>query len=542
MRFNDMIATVLAGSTGRPEAREAQWRQLVDLLAQRQPGAQDSARDQAFEFLRDQRGIVAPRVRAAAAASLAGLAIDPDLVLFFAQDRAEIAAPLLRSVRLDADDWLRILPRLGPTARALLRHRRDLPGDVRRALASFGPSDLVLGRDAEAEPTGTEAEPADTASGEAGSPILELVERIEAYQRQRREPTEPETGAGPTISAGPVDAFRWETGTEGVISWVEGAARGPLVGVSIATAADATQSGVDQDASHAFGRREPFRNARLHVASAEGAGGEWRASGVPVFDPARGGFLGYRGGARRAAELTSASPSAFGPALPPDALRQLIHELRTPLNAIMGFAELIEGQFMGPAADRYRTRAADIMDQASRLLGTVDDLDTAARIETQRLAETGGRSDAAALLERLRPSFDKAARQRGARLTLTVATGLPEVAVAPHVSERLLARLLAATIGLAQKGEGIAADLERATHDAREAIAFSIDRPKAVAGVDASALLDPAFTPAGDWPTAPALGLGFALRLVGNLAQAAGGELAIGDDRIQLLLPAAPNA
>ena len=48
---------------------------------------------------------------------------------------------------------------------------------------------------------------------------------------------------------------------------------------------------------------------------------------------------------------------------------------------------------MGPAADRYRTRAADIMDQASRLLTTVDDLDIAARIETRRLDRDGGRSD-----------------------------------------------------------------------------------------------------------------------------------------------------
>ena len=135
MRFNDMIATVLAGSTERPEAREAQWRQLVDLLAQRQPGAPDAARGEAFAFLREQRAMIEPRIRAAVAASLAGLAIDPDLVVFFAEDRAEIAAPLLRSVRLGGDDWLRALPRLGPTARALLRHRRDLPREVKRALA-----------------------------------------------------------------------------------------------------------------------------------------------------------------------------------------------------------------------------------------------------------------------------------------------------------------------------------------------------------------------------------------------------------------------
>ena len=50
-----------------------------------------------------------------------------------------------------------------------------------------------------------------------------------------------------------------------------------------------------------------------------------------------------------------------GTDLPADSLRQLIHELRTPLNAIVGFAELIDGQYMGPAAANYRVRAADII-------------------------------------------------------------------------------------------------------------------------------------------------------------------------------------
>lgn len=533
MRFNDMIATVLAGSAERPEAREAQWRQLVDLLAQRQPGAPAAARAEAFAFLREQRTVIGPRVRAATAASLTGLAIDPELLAFFAEDRAEVAAPLLRSVRLGADDWLRILPRLGPTSRALLRHRRDLPRDVRRALESFGPSDLVLGRQP-ADPAAPQ--PVEAPRAESGSPILELVERIEAYRRRRSEPAVVE----PAEAIAPPAAFRWEAGAEGVIRWVDGAPRGSLVGLSIATTADAAQSGVDEAASDAFERRAPFRDARLRIAGQAGAEADWRASGVPFFDAGRGAFLGYRGAARRA-RATDTAPSAFGPALPPDALRQLIHELRTPLNAIMGFAELIEGQFMGPAADRYRTRAADIMDHASRLLSTVDDLDTAARIETRRLAETFGRSDPAALLERLRQSYDNAARQRGARFELAIAGGVPEAAVAPDVTERLLARMLAATIGLAREGEEITADLDRTARGDAEMLAFSIDRPRAVEGLDASALLDPAFTPAGDWPAAPALGLGFALRLVRNLADAAGGELVIGADRIRLLLPAVPS-
>src|SRR5690606_23850131 len=96
-----------------------------------------------------------------------------------------------------------------------------------------------------------------------------------------------------------------------------------------------------------------------------------------------------RGTARRPRlDEIAGAPSAagvFGTPFPADALRQLIHELRTPLNAIIGFSEMIEGQFLGPAAAPYRGRAGDIIHQARRLLSAVDDLDTAARIETDRL-------------------------------------------------------------------------------------------------------------------------------------------------------------
>jgi hypothetical protein len=50
-------------------------------------------------------------------------------------------------------------------------------------------------------------------------------------------------------------------------------------------------------------------------------------------------------------------------------------------------------------------------------------------------------------------------------------------------------------------------------------------------------LLDPGYNPDGDWPDAPVLGLGFALRLVRNLAGAAGGRLDIDEKRFLLRLP-----
>ncbi len=544
MRFDDMIATVLEQPGDRPDRVAVQWRQLVDLLAQRR-GEQSPLSERAFCLLRRFRDRVDARFRQETARSLAGLPVDPDLVAFFAEDRPEIASPVIGAARLRATDWISILPRMGPTARSLLRHRRDLPPEVNKALSAFGASDLVIEGAAGAPPSPvSEPEPDSPEAVGSESQISELVQRIETYRRQREE-GQPAPARAPLVTERCTE-FRWECGTDGVIRWIEGAPREALVGQSIAVIAALGHYGVDGQAAGAFEKRSPFRDARFKVPGEGGASGDWRISGIPFFDPARGNFLGYRGTARRPRLDETARPEEpagiFGSQLPPDSLRQLIHELRTPLNAIVGFAELIEGQYMGPAARGYRAQAAEIMEQARRLLSAVDDLDTAARIETSRLQLEESQVDAVALLGRLHESYQKIASQRGALLTLDIAPGLPLARVEAEAAERMFARLLAATIGLAGEGETLETRMDRMSGSARSMLRLTVGRPQAIAGLSESELLDPGYSPEGDWPAAPALGLGFALRLVRNLAQASGGDLEVKADRIRLDLPAGTEA
>ena len=538
-----MIATVLRGSEADPTAAAAKWRQIVDLLAQDAGDATDC--EEAFAWLRAMRPRIPAATRRAVAEALAGRRVAPPILSFFAEDQAAVAGPLIAGARLSPEEWLALLPALSPTARSLLRHRRDLGHDVRHALDAFGASDLALSGSVDA----SALSPA-VARGE--TQIRDLVERIENFRRHR------ETAGPPALDDIPrIEGFHWEAGADGVILWVEGAPRGPIVGQSIASIADRGQFGIDGQAAGAFEKRAPFRDARFSVAGGGVASGDWRISGVPFFDPAQGHFLGYRGSARRprvdevarvderARPPVAAPDGLFGTGIPADSLRQLIHELRTPLNAIVGFAEMIDGQYMGPAAARYRSRAADIMEQARRLLSAVDDLDTAARIETSRLQLDDSPVDAVALLCRLHDAYERVARQRGSRISIEIARNLPPARVELGAVERMFARMLAATIGLAAQGETIAATMEMGRVPAesgepaaRPMLCLSIDRPKAIEALSERDLLDPGYSPEGDWPGAPALGLGFALRLVGNLADAVGGALVVGERRFSLYLPA----
>src|SRR3954468_4309586 len=307
-----MIATVLAQREEPPSALAAKWRQLVDLLAQ---GAEESDSADAFAWLRDARARLPAALRRQAAESLSGRRVSPGILAFFAEDQPQVAAPLLAGARLPAEAWLDLLPSLTPTARSLLRHRRDLPSDVSHALAGFGGSDLA--------PSGGVAEEAgvDTATAAAVEPLLrrgdsqirELVARIETFRRQREaEPASPDAPA-------PVESFHWEAGVDGILFWVEGAPRGPIVGQSIASIAERGQYGVDGQAAGAFEKRAPFRDARFSVAGSGAASGDWRISGVPFFDPRQGHFLGYRGTARRPRVDEVARPDS-APVAPGDGL------------------------------------------------------------------------------------------------------------------------------------------------------------------------------------------------------------------------------
>ena len=746
MRFDDTLETVLAGDLGTPFGMQSAWRQLVDLIGRRRVPPDTRA----ISVLRRIRPQVPPPVRQASARGLEFANPPVPLVRLFALDELPIALPVLRSARMASADWLQLLPDLTPSARAIVRNRRDLSPVVRRALDTYGPIDFVLPDEsrrfepeipeaapevieeveaaiveaqvatvpeqgpadrqeatagieeveaeasvtaesiveaqspekraprapepqgdssttvekparamppeqliywtqvlatptpsappvaprADAQPlpepmpeespspeatwdtparseegpavapqeepvapedlsfialagfsaslpnptivprlqastvqSGTVeavpasqpiAEPAEAAQesemaivetleppaidahatqraedGERPGPfqISEVVARIDAFWRDREE-----AGSAPPPVFEPARSFRFETDAKGVVRWVDGVSRAPLVGLSLdhPGAAEGVPSGprIDAVAVGAFRRRAGFSNARLEVDGDSDAAGDWLISAIPVFDPANGRFTGYRGTARRPRVDERAEPARPEGASPADSLRQLVHELRTPTNAIAGFAEMIEAQMLGPVAEPYRDRAGVIRGQAKELLGAIDDLDLAARIDSAALTLVPAKVALRPLLAGIADDLAQLAALRGAAIALPV----DDLSVEGdrRAVERLLARLMATLVSASGEGERIG--VRMTLDDAM--VAISIDRPRTLADYPGESVLG-IDDELGD---ATLLGTGFALRLARNLARELGGGLVIEPESLTLRLPAAVNA
>lgn len=581
MRFDDSLKTVLSADMDSGFGAQSAWRQLVDLMGRGRIAADEPG----LARLRMLRQAVPLQVRSASARALAFATPPAPLVGLFAEDAFAVAAPLLRTVTLDADTWIALLPRLSPQGRALLRHRRDLPAAVGRALESFGSVDFVLpdaavAADVAPVPVTSDVGPAEVEPAVAPTPVVDapapepvviapvpapveaepivvaprvvamptvavappeprpiaaggfqiadVVARIDAFQRQR----EPLAAPAEAVEQAPATCFRFDTDSAGVICAVDGVTRGPLIGVSLAVGAPQGVVRIDAGINGAFRQRQRFADVRLDVGGSSDAGGAWRVTGEPQFDAATGRFTGYAAIARRPRSDEEAGRPAQGSGAS-DSLRQLVHELRTPTNAISGFAELIESQLLGPVSPVYRDHAATIRRHADGLIAAIEDLDTAARIEGRALELRPRAVAIEPLLERIAADLAPLATLRGTALDIHP-MGDHAALADDRAMERLLSRLLATLTSAAVAGERI--DIAEAPAPAGQ-VALCFARPHALGtgGEDALLSID---ADAGE-EGAPLLGAGFALRLARNLASEMGGALIFGDHLLTLRLPAA---
>lgn len=538
MRFDDTLTTVFAQPVSDPGAKAAVWMQIVDILAQDRGTISPDMRDKALARVVELRGGVAPEHRRSAAAAVAFQCESKELVSLFGCDRPSIAAPVLSSARLSDADWEDVLPGLPSPSRALLRQRKDLSPDVQRMLAAFGASDFALpsGEWLSSELLNDDRQdvplPAHT---DTVAQIKDLVARIEAYRKDRAD--DGEEFFLPGGEEAPVDTFRFEAGVDGLINWVEGAPRGPVIGIELGAMAEIGEHGVDGHAAGAFRRRTPFRNARMRVPGQGLAAGDWLISGLPLFDAASGRFEGYRCTARRPLRDEQPFLRAHGlvsQGLPPDSLRQLVHELRTPLTAIRGFAEMISAQLLGPVSSPYRDRAEAIIADARKLLAMFDDLDAAAKIERGAFE---GRSVAGvepiSTLQAVVQDIAPAGSAYRTRLRLDLELELPNVLIDLVTLDRLFSRIVSVALSASQEGDS----MDLALHRTGSALQFRVDRPARLAGLSVAQMFDASLEGSESIDDGPPLGLSFALRLIDSMATAVGATFEILEDAFLLRLP-----
>jgi signal transduction histidine kinase len=216
-----------------------------------------------------------------------------------------------------------------------------------------------------------------------------------------------------------------------------------------------------------------------------------------------------------------------------ESLRETIHEIKTPLNAIIGFAEIIDGQYLGPAHRTYRHRAAEIVSQARILLAAIEDLDFAARVQTGS-AQHKDPVDLGQILPPLIEELAERALARNVQLRVAPIADQPPWSRDRGLAARLLRRLLGAVIDSASAGEAIKVEV----HEERGRCLVSVTRPVSTVNLTERQMLDPSFLSSGE-EEGSRLGLGFALRLVRGLVRLAGGSLKFTADQIVLTIRAA---
>jgi signal transduction histidine kinase len=506
LRFDDRLQTMLDAPVADNRDRAIRWRQRVDMVSRIDHGTPSEAARNALEVIRRDAFEVDEAIRAATLRAIAGRKLPADLLRVLAAQPVRISAPVFAGLTLTASEAADLLADADDEVSALV---------------------TVTGGAAAETPVAVEPELPSTAPPEAPS-ISDMVERIERLQQTRKveaaPPPRPRAATRPATAEGRL--FEWESDASGHIAWVEGAPRGALVGRPLGG------DGVgllERQAASRLGQRHPFVDVPLAVG--EPLAGSWTATGVPAFDPATGRFLGYRGLARRTDGAAPATP--LSRETDTDALRELVHEIKTPLNAIIGFAEIIDGQYLGPAHRNYRERAAVIVGQARQLLEAVEDPDFAAKLRAARATTVRDGSRFSDLFPAVAVELEQCLALHGGDLEVDIDDDRHRCALPPELAGRLLRRLLLSLCRVVSAGETFRLAVSR-----RGAMCLlTVGRPRRLDGIGESQLLDPAFDPeAGDQQK---VGLGFALRLVRGLARVAGGNLVIDEQRITLELPAA---
>jgi two-component system, OmpR family, sensor kinase len=539
MRHDDRLDTVLRHRPAGANGARTQLRQLLDLLGTLPSEARGDQIDDAYLRLSE----LIDRLPADDLASMVedpGLRLrSPRLVAHLAEATAPVASAAIRAARLEPRQWLDLIPALPLRARGLLRQRRDLGEEAERLLAALGVHDRALPPVAAAAVNARSVPDSTAAEG-----IAALVKRIEAF-RKTRKPGEPanDRSSAPRLPLGEETsrvtaqpkAFDFVCDPAGRVTWADPGVAPMVVGRDLPAEHDRSDT-----VAEAIRRIQPIRAAVIEIDGAPAIAGTWQVDAGPWFDPVGGRLLGWRGRFRRAPVPAAQPPQpAHAEA---DRIRQLLHELRTPVNAIQGYAEAMQQGLFGPILHEYRALSAAIAADAARILAGFDELERLARLDSGVLELEPGQADLAAVVRRTAAHLDSHTAARSAGFACEIASGPLLVPLAEAEAERIVWRLLATLAGACGPGETLRLRLRQRRGMAR----LTVRLPAGLAAKSDDELFRAGTVGAASGLTAGSFGTGFALRLAGAEARAAGGGLERRGDRLRMELagltrPAPPH-
>jgi PAS domain S-box-containing protein len=314
--------------------------------------------------------------------------------------------------------------------------------------------------------TGETASPSDHDAGADEACAITIDDRIE-YYRIRRKALLGEDGRAPVIAtvyvpvsghAAAGDALTmaierledvtrlvsdwvWETDRNLVLTFVSPRVNGALGFHQVElTGRRLTQlparPHADLEALATEEGRVPFRDIEVVIPDRQGNPRHFLLSGLPIYCPVSGRFLGYRGTAnditelrwreealvrtKEAAELANRTKGEF--------LANMSHELRTPLNAIIGFSEVMANEILGPLDnEQYKGYCKDITDSARHLLVLINDILDSAKIESGQMTLSEEAIDAEALAQSVARLMAPRAERAGVTVTVHAAPNLPRL-------------------------------------------------------------------------------------------------------------------
>jgi len=217
--------------------------------------------------------------------------------------------------------------------------------------------------------------------------------------------------------------------------------------------------------------RRPFRDLAVTIADNAGDIHHVLLSGLPIYCPTSGDFLGYRGTAQDVSELRrredallrAKEVAEFANRTKSEFLASMSHELRTPLNAIIGFSEIMDDEMLGPMGNaQYKGYATDITDSARHLLELINDILDAAKIEAGEMSLAEETIDPRALVESVRRLIAPRAERAELQLELQVAGNLPALRADKTKIKQILINLLSNAVKFTPDGGRVSLGVETA--------------------------------------------------------------------------------